>query len=851
MIKVSNRKIIRHIALQELKNSKKMNAVVVMSIILTCLMFTSLTSIGGSLMNGIREETMRQVGGDKMAGVKCVLPEDYEKILSDNAVRNVVYRIAVGRADDENIKDIMVELNCAGSDEAAKSTYCMPTTGTLPCSISQIAAGTLVLDEMGITPEIGTKVPLTIDIDGKKLSYEFELCGYWEGDRVAVAQECWVSRDFADKYAKTPTVNFKDTEGIKYAGYWMVDFDYANSWDIEGKTVELLTRLYGDLATAPNVGINWAYNTNSISTGMIEGAAALLAVIFIAGYLIIYNIFYINISANIRNYGLLKTIGTTSRQIRRIVLIKALIYSSVGIPIGIFTGLFIGRMMLGSIMNLCDIRSSAAYSVGADIMLIACIIAAVFTLITVLVSCIKPCRIAGSVSPIEALRYNDTQINIGKEEKRSSKVTAFSIASGNMRRNKRKVIVVVLSLTLSAVILNSLFTVIGGLDMDKYVGSLIMGDFIVKPKQNSSSGDYSIITPAQLDYISETDGIENVYPIYFGWGNMSLEGTALVKAKKLYEKYNDADEHHSLDSILNKQIEYADVYGISPDILEYMQLDNDSLDTDKFAEGGYAVVFSNYINNDDNSTEDILYSEGDTVELSCIDGKKKTYKVMAVSEMPYPLSTQIYSLLAGQIIIPESDYFELYGNTENGKNVFKVMITVKDGMEEKVQKELSALTDADGSQLLLTSKQTYAEEYSDFLKMLKLVGGMLSAILTLIGILNFINSITTGILARKRELAMMEAVGMTSKQLKSMLVWEGSLYTIFTAVTSLVIGAVLSLTAVRAAAEVMYFFAYKFTIMPIVIIIPILLVFSALIPYAAYTVICKESVVDRMKANDI
>ncbi|MBQ2347604.1 MAG: ABC transporter permease, partial [Clostridia bacterium] len=314
MIKVSNRKIIRHIALQELKNSKKMNAVVVMSIILTCLMFTSLTSIGGSLMNGIREETMRQVGGDKMAGVKCVLPEDYEKILSDNAVRNVVYRIAVGRADDENIKDIMVELNCAGSDEAAKSTYCMPTTGTLPSSISQIAASTLVLDEMGITPEIGTKVPLTIDIDGKKLSYEFELCGYWEGDRVAVAQECWVSRDFADKYAKTPTVNFKDTEGIKYAGYWMVDFDYANSWDIEGKTVELLTRLYGDLATAPDVGINWAYNTNSISTGMIEGAAALLAVIFIAGYLIIYNIFYINISANIRNYGLLKTIGTTSRQ---------------------------------------------------------------------------------------------------------------------------------------------------------------------------------------------------------------------------------------------------------------------------------------------------------------------------------------------------------------------------------------------------------------------------------------------------------------------------------------------------------------------------------------------------------
>ena len=80
MTNVNNRNVIRRLAFRELKTNRKMCFLVTLSVVLTCILFTALTSIGGSLINGAQQETMRQVGGDRMAGLKCVLPEDYEKV---------------------------------------------------------------------------------------------------------------------------------------------------------------------------------------------------------------------------------------------------------------------------------------------------------------------------------------------------------------------------------------------------------------------------------------------------------------------------------------------------------------------------------------------------------------------------------------------------------------------------------------------------------------------------------------------------------------------------------------------------------------------------------------------------
>ena len=875
MNKVNNRKVIRRLAFRELRSNRKMNMMVILSIVLTCILFTALTSIGGSMVNGIQRETMRQVGGDRMAGLKCVLPEDYEKVKEDSATRDVVYRIIVGNAVNEDLKNISVEINCAENDDAANSMFCAPTTGRLPESADEIAVSTLVLDELKLPYELGETIPITLDVDGEITEHEFTLCGYWQGEKVAMAQSCWVSRAFADEYAPTPTEHFNTQESPTYAGYWQVDFNYANSFDIEGKTDALLNRLYGDSENTPDVGINWAYTTSSVDGGMVVSGIVMILVIFAAGYLIIYNIFHINISANIRSYGLLKTIGTTSRQIQQMVRTQAVIYCAVGIPFGLIIGILLGNVLMRSIMRTMNIASMASYSVSAKLLVILCLISAMFTYETVMISCRKPCKIAGNVSPIEALRYNDTDIRTKKIAKKTGRISPFSVARNNMSRSRKKTAVVVLSLTLSMVLVNTLFTFLNGVDMEKFISFQITGDFIVKQSENASvteRDDLYKITPEEVEALEQTDGVSQVCPVYFERGCLHLSRNAMEKAEKLYETYANAEKWESAyeneeystweqqgfgdffelrmlakggDSGKRKGELNTDIYGIRPDLLSTLTPVKGELDKGKFESGNYALVYTSYIGIDDekNNTDDDFYEVGDTLTLSCGDNSKE-YEVLAVCDIPYGLSSQRYSTIYGHVLIPDSEYFSL---TEN-RNAMSVMLKASDGCFDAVDAQLRGLVEQDG-RLILKSKHDYEAEYADFMNMFKLVGGTLSGILALIGILNFVNAVMTGILSRKRELAMMNAIGMTVSQMGQMLMWEGIHYAVLTALGSLVISTAISQLAVKGIAADMFFFSYNFTLLPLVICIPILLLLSAMIPYFAYRSICRESVVDRLREN--
>ena len=121
-----------------------------------------------------------------------------------------------------------------------------------------------------------------------------------------------------------------------------------------------------------------------------------------AGYLIINNIFRIAVANDVRFYGLLKTIGTTGRQIKRIILLQAGMLSLVGIPIGIGVGYFLGLMITWVVVPNMDFMDRVS-SMNPLIF----VGAAFFALVTVFLSCGKPRRMAAKVSPIEALRYTE------------------------------------------------------------------------------------------------------------------------------------------------------------------------------------------------------------------------------------------------------------------------------------------------------------------------------------------------------------------------------------------------------------------------------------------------------------
>ena len=158
-----------------------------------------------------------------------------------------------------------------------------------------------------------------------------------------------------------------------------------------------------------------------------------IAVIFIAGYLLIYNVFYISIAQDIRFYGMLKTLGTTARQIRKIVYKKAIKLSLMGIPIGLLLGWPIGRLLLPAIVNMLTDDIRVVTTVNPLIFLVAI----VFSAITVFISCQKPAILAAKVSPMEALHYIE-QTGGKKKQRRSKHISTMMMAKNNLTRNKKK-----------------------------------------------------------------------------------------------------------------------------------------------------------------------------------------------------------------------------------------------------------------------------------------------------------------------------------------------------------------------------------------------------------------------------
>ena len=134
-------------------------------------------------------------------------------------------------------------------------------------------------------------------------------------------------------------------------------------------------------------------------------------------------------------------------------------------------------------------------------------------------------------------------------------------------------------------------------------------------------------------------------------------------------------------------------------------------------------------------------------------------------------------------------------------------------------------------------------------QLLSALGGALSIIIGLIGITNFVNSVLTSIITRRKELAMLQSIGMTGKQLKKMLSFEGLYYAAGTVVASIVFGSLVSVIIVRAISNSIWFFTYKFVIFPMFVIYPFLIALTVIIPAIIYRKIAKTSIIERLHQN--
>jgi len=827
----NNRLVLKLLAKRSLKAQK--NTIAVLAIMLATLLFTSLFTIAISLQTAMQESNMRTTGTSAHAGIKRLSWEEYEKLSSDTGIKDIGYSIIIGNAVGDDFNKTPTELRY-GDETYSELTFNTPDTGHLPEQKNEIATSRIVLDAMGLPDKVGTQMELTFTTDTDTFTDTFTLCGIWDGDAVAYRQTMLLSKAYAEQVAPVIHGETDGTTPPVGTGYIDAVMMMPTAWNIEKQALEVTSK-YG---LDERVSINDAYQMATVNLSSMLPLVTGIAVIFIAGYLLIYNVFYISIAQDIRFYGMLKTLGTTARQIRKIVYKKAIKLSLMGIPIGLLLGWPIGRLLLPAIVNMLTDDIRVVTTVNPLIFLVAI----VFSAITVFISCQKPAILAAKVSPMEALHYIE-QTGGKKKQRRSKHISTMMMAKSNLTRNKKKVMIVTLSFVLSIVLLNSVYTYVTSFDFDKFVADFSLTDFTVS--DTTVINNYAPYNTANVsqDFISQTEslnGLEDIGNIYLWTSKQPLSENDLARLQEL--SASSSDIANELENYRVRQEHGVNVYGLDDFPTEYVQVLDGELNTEQWKAGTGVYVTPLRMMGDGSLC---LYKPGDQISVTQLDGTNKVYDVLAVVRIPSALQTPLQVDMGLDYIFPTN---ELLGNmVPADQPAMKTIFNVDHEHQLATENWLKNYTKNTDTSLDYLSKVTLRQNFDRMINMFRLVGGTLCAILALIGILNFINSITTSILSRYREIAMLQSVGMTGWQVKQILIYEGIGYSILGLLGSLILSVIASLTVVRMMGVELTYFTWHFTLLPVFLCIIPLLLITAIVPLVCYNKMAQKTVVERLR----
>ena len=827
----NNRLVLKLLAKRSLKAQK--NTIAVLAIMLATLLFTSLFTIAISLQTAMQESNMRTTGTSAHAGIKRLSWEEYEKLSSDTGIKDIGYSIIIGNAVGDDFNKTPTELRY-GDETYSELTFNTPDTGHLPEQKNEIATSRIVLDAMGLPDKVGTQMELTFTTDTDTFTDTFTLCGIWDGDAVAYRQTMLLSKAYAEQVAPVIHGETDGTTPPVGTGYIDAVMMMPTAWNIEKQALEVTSK-YG---LDERVSINDAYQMATVNLSSMLPLVTGIAVIFIAGYLLIYNVFYISIAQDIRFYGMLKTLGTTARQIRKIVYKKAIKLSLMGIPIGLLLGWPIGRLLLPAIVNMLTDDIRVVTTVNPLIFLVAI----VFSAITVFISCQKPAILAAKVSPMEALHYIE-QTGGKKKQRRSKHISTMMMAKSNLTRNKKKVMIVTLSFVLSIVLLNSVYTYVTSFDFDKFVADFSLTDFTVS--DTTVINNYAPYNTANVsqDFISQTEslnGLEDIGNIYLWTSKQPLSENDLARLQEL--SAFSSDIANELENYRVRQEHGVNVYGLDDFPTEYVQVLDGELNTEQWKAGTGVYVTPLRMMGDGSLC---LYKPGDQISVTQLDGTNKVYDVLAVVRIPSALQTPLQVDMGLDYIFPTN---ELLGNmVPADQPAMKTIFNVDHEHQLATENWLKNYTKNTDTSLDYLSKVTLRQNFDRMINMFRLVGGTLCAILALIGILNFINSIITSILSRYREIAMLQSVGMTGWQVKQILIYEGIGYSILGLLGSLILSVIASLTVVRMMGVELTYFTWHFTLLPVFLCIIPLLLITAIVPLVCYNKMAQKTVVERLR----
>lgn len=823
------RKQMRELAGKIMSGNRRRNIFVIIATAMTTFLISTILCIGsGYLKSADRQKEMLN---GTAADIILTNPTE-QQLQALQQDKNIIY---MGISRQIGFIDTMAyprinSILLRWCDTVEWEQHISPTIGNVnghyPASQSEIMLPTWVLERMSIAhPAIGQTITLSFrygytDIHWQPLSgpedFSFILCGWYDdysSNKMYDNAIAYVAADFWKNSVANET-NTKSALSLTVSGDG-------------GNKIRSYIEPINDLQEFTNLS-KAGSSPNDFSP--VAAVLGLIVTIMICGYLLIYNVLYISVIKDIRMYGQLKTLGTTKRQMKKVIYQQVRVLSFWGILFGVtlsaaivfFIVPFGIRALAGDM--IMDSAISPSYSpfifTGAGL----------FAFMTALVSSMKPSEIASMVSPVEALRFSGRNASKKKSSKTTRGSKVFKMAISNVFRNKKGTILVLASLFLGISLFVTVNGILAGLDASYLADEYMKDDIVIEVSQQTDL-DKSIL--AALQAAPDVQELSCTTRLYEQW---------IIDTDKILEKYiadfcnTGAVPQEAVRQYVDGNKYQTYVFGIGEqDFYDAAALMNSPIKYEDFCSGKTAFLAS----------ATIVPFEGTAIS----------------GEIQLPLNGENYSLNIAPAYL--SATFRENGKTLIAPNVYVSQewlerigaagqihrITLQTENSEQALNAVNAMFE-NYSGITITSKVEKINELKTSFSGITFLGNTISVILLGIGLMNFVNMMYVSVNNRSRELAVLESVGMTKKQICRMLQIEGNTYAVITAMLIFTLGsAVLYRTFQMVKAQASYaVFTYPF--FQSAVSLAIVMIICNLVPVLVYRAETNRSIIERLRVNE-
>lgn len=881
----NNKEVIKKVANRNLHSNKKRNILAVIAIALTTFLLTAVLTIGFGAKNTMQYSEARLLGTQAHALVQGMTKKQAEQLRENSMFEKVGTQIAL--AFLENTKQLNVEMDYV-DETLIEVRFMTPSIGTVPKAENEVLVSSNVLEDLGIPKKAGETLPVDLKVDGKIEHFDMKVSGIYEPVKDDVGF-VMVSKAFMEAQEDMVAVLRKDRENGNYYNADVILKDPAMAEERIGELIRSIggnpddreAENYVRIAPTPSV-------TQSDGNLAVWMAAGVFGILFMfCGYLLIYNVFDMGVTNDVRQYGLLRTIGMTPKQVKGLVQKQAMYLFLIGTPIGVVLGILLGKGMLPSALQVFVAELGEKNVVVGSLPYFPIIIGSVlFSALTVWISTRKSAKKASRVSPIEAIRYVEQSTGKIKERKNVKGALLPRMAKANVQRNEGRMVLVIVSLMLSIILLNSVFIFVGSYDEDIYVERQMRSDFAVYTTdaglmQKGFTGHSAALPENVAEAVTQRPGVENVTKMYRNtyddnhiscdWGvPYEIDNTANKADYYIPENFNVGlhknEEGQSLYAALNPDDRpLGNIFGVSENLIDKLDIREGEKDKsilkEKIQNENGIILISKYNDNGEFTEHTEARYEnlqvGDEIQFYENGTKTETFTVFAKAATTDMEAGTLCG--PGSNIIADIGTPPMYMAEENFKKIYKnpslycVLFDTEKEQKQDMETYLSEYTTQKNTDVLYQSTEKLGASVQTTKNTTLLIGGLIGGIFALVGIINLMNLIMTSIVTRRHEFASMQSIGMTTKQLRRMVMTESLSYVLRAGVIGTVVAVILGVAVVKPLVESgfpFWFMTFHLTILPAILLSLIYIVLALIIPMVSLRLLNRQSIVERLRTGE-